>query len=232
MKNVFIILVILITTNIAFAQMSMVTGTGITHSPNSTKYINVGDGTVANTQVYSYDVVALSICGFLYPKYHFKQEKPGRGQKAKPYSLSVGAPILLGAQLGFGATSLTYSLYPMADINVGSCNVNTADKLFGAYAGIGFGIQNTNNLSITNFQPTNLPISSKYRTIVPDANNLVNIKGAAKNIGLAVHFGVEFPGLFYRGTKNGLRIAAQPALNKQGASYYTLCLQQSLGSFR
>jgi hypothetical protein len=216
----------------ASAQLSSIAGAGLSYSPSRTRYVNIGDGTAANTQVFSYNVEALAVGAFIYPKYHLKQEKPGKGEKAKPYSLSVGAPLLIAAQVGFGQSSLAYSIYPTADINVGSCNINNADKVLGAYLGVGFGIQNTNNVGINSLTSTSLPISSKYKTYPNGTSALTATKGSGKGIGPMIHFGFEFPGLFAGGAKNGLRFAFQPAVNRQGASYYTVCLQQGFGGNR
>ncbi len=221
-----------------YAQFTMTGGSGTSFAINAkNKFINVGGGTSANSSVYSYDLTAVSAGIFLYPKYHLKQEKPGRGETAKPYSLSVGLPTILGFQAGFNGNSFTYSIYPTADINIGSCNINTRQKAIGAYLGLGFGIHNTNNAIGVNATATTQPFNSDYQTVpnlVYDGSGNAYIigKGIGKNIGPMVHIGFEFPSLFYRGSKSGLRIAYQPAINKQGPNYFTLCLQQAFGGNR
>ncbi len=202
------------------AQLEVYTGGGILLSLNTKRYVNVVRPNV-DTTVYSYNTEALAFNAVFYPKYHLKQAPTRKGEEAKPYSISVGAPIALALQFFNGGTSFNYGICPAVDINLGSCNPNNKSARIGFFAGLGAGVQNTNNLSMSSLTQVTLPPSNKYRYI--DANNFSAeiVKRAGLNIGPMVHLGLQL-GWW------GFRAAYQPAINRQGINYITLNAQRAI----
>jgi len=215
-------------------------GFGVLIGPSKTVNVNqIKSFPVApDTNVIQYRKSAFGANLFMYPKYHFVEKpssskskyKRSKKEDEKPFDFSIGAPFMLG--LGFGGgfggggTSFMYSLSINGDINLGGCKANS-DQVAGGYIGVGLGIANTSNISVS--PPTYLDASYyklSYSTI--EDYYSPDYKISALGFGPNIHGGFEFGASTNR--KFGAMVAYQPAINKDGINYITIGLQIPLGN--
>ncbi len=223
----------------ANAQFSIRSGFGYTWNARSTSYLDIVDAAQNTTYVLKFSRLAQGLNVFIMPKYHFAEKvafnKRGRqvsGQKNSDFG--IGAPTILGFGGIFNSgqgtqVNFLYSLGATADYNFGSFSYNARNNNFGAFIGAGFGIQNTSNMQVTNSTDVTgivAPSSSHFQTTVDKSNSY---SPNALGVGPILHAAIEFQNPFRgNGSKTGLRFGFQPAINKQGLSYYTICLLSGL----
>ncbi|MFM2387509.1 MAG: hypothetical protein RL660_2266 [Bacteroidota bacterium] len=212
--------------NTASAQWTFMSGLRMSVSDSKKDYFAISNGSAPadyyyyRTQGFLYNLVA-------YPKYHFYggQAPTSKGKRkappAKPYSLSIGAPILLGLNLG-AFTNISYSAGLSADINVGNCRPTGSANRVGAFAGIGFGVVNTNQLSALEeiTQQPNKP-SGSFTTYANSTEFNSKHKFRGLSIGPNVHAGGQ---LDLGRSMIGAAIGYQIGLNNYGKNYTNITL--------
>jgi hypothetical protein len=233
MKKLFSIYIIFFVWQAASAQFSVRSGLGFSFSPLTETFLDVKDAS-NNIQVVQFDRLAQGLNGFFEGQYHFAEKiaynKRGKQISGnKNYDLGISAPTMLGFGGifggGGGGLSFFYSTALMANYNMGSFAYNNNEKKFGFYAGLGFGVQNTSNFQVD--IPKNVT-----GTVAPSPNHIqisdVNFPSytpRALGVGPMIQTGIEFNNPFRaNGSKSGLRVAYQPAINNNGLSYYTICI--------
>jgi hypothetical protein len=141
-----------------------------------------------------------------------------------PINLSLNIAVANGTNY----SSLLYSLAPTYNINFGSMRYSSNNKA-GFFAGAGLGITNTNQVSGNDQDVTGIiaPSSVKYKVLA----NGADYKLRGLGLGPVVHLGGEVFNPFsrFQGSKLGLRIGYQPAINRGGVSYLSISLISNAG---
>jgi hypothetical protein len=233
MKKLFVILITTFLSQSIAAQFSIRSGLGFSFSPLTETFIDVKDAS-NNIQVIQFDRLAQGLNGFFEGQYHFAEKiaynKRGKQISGnKNYDLGISAPTMLGFGGIFGAggggLSFFYSTAIMGNYNMGSFAYNNSDKKFGFYAGLGFGVQNTSNLQVANPLDVTGIVAPSANHIQMSDLKFPSYSPRALGVGPMIQTGIEFNNPFRtNGSKSGLRVAYQPAINNSGLSYYTICI--------
>jgi hypothetical protein len=244
MKKMIVLVALALASIPAFAQFTFLTGLTASISDKKPDYVGVNNG-VGATDYYSYSTQAFMINGLVYPKYHFagatassssskrttiqrktstRTSSKRKVEPTKPFSLSVGMPLQIGASFGGIQTVFSYSAGLAADINVGNMRPNSENKLGGAFAGLGFAATNTNMLQLL----SSTSLSSAPSGNVPIFPTVNDIKIRGLSVGPVVHGGAQ---VSTGRSTFGMRMAYQLGLNRLGKNYtsFTLIYTGGLG---
>jgi hypothetical protein len=247
MKNRFLVLVssfCLLSMSSLKAQGNNFTirsGGGFTGSLLNKEYVLFGD---VNTSYALYEIQksVISYGALIYPQYHLikkpvtntRSRSKRYEQPEKPYDFAIGAPTKIALNIGFfhgqNFSTILYNIAPSLDINFGSMTAKGQGKKAGAFAGVGFGVANTNQMNVTDQDVTGVidPSTVNYKQLDPGTTTY---KPRALGIGPMVHFGGEVINPFsrFRGSKVGLRLGYQPAINRGGVDYYAISFFSNFG---
>lgn len=177
---------------------------------------------IQDTMFYSYNVSASGYGVYAYPKYHLKQ--------VANHTISLGAPMMVGlsgsTNSPLGSTlAYVYDFNVAIDINGGRLNRHQdyPDKPIGYYAGIGWGVLNTNGFTYDGGKDNSINENTKNITFVPEGGYFDEFM-TAKSSGLLFHAGIVAPFKFDKtDTKSmGLRFFVKPGLGKNQLTYYGL----------
>jgi hypothetical protein len=205
---------------------------GVTISFTDTKKDFIAIGPTGNQQLFSFVTQGVGYNALIMPKYHFFPKDLSEGA----FDVSVGAPLNIGANFNnLGGFIFFYSLGAMADINVGSFRADKQSQYAGAFAGLGFGVTNTNNLGLLqDLQQENIPIPSGTKAYNSAQDFETNFKLRGLSIGPIVHAGFQLGA----NSKFGIRGSYQLGLNTFGKDYYGFTIiygggfmNQSFGMF-
>jgi hypothetical protein len=188
--------------------------------------------TIRDTFYYAYNVSASGYGVYAYPKYHLKQ--------VANHTISLGAPIMLGfagsANSQLGSTfHFMYDFNVAVDINGGRLNrqQDYPDKPYGYFAGIGFGILNTDGFKYDGGRDNSVNEKTKDLVFIPEGG-YVDEYMTAKASGLLFHAGVVAPFMFHKDNSKsmGLRFFVKPGLGKSQLTYYGLSAYFSVSNDR
>ncbi len=238
MKKILLTAIIAFFTMVVNAQSNWTFDNALAYVFSPEKSILLNDKN--STDVYELKARAQGINYLFNLKYHFtgepalpRSKKSSNGRRTssakrsrsndgdeKPYDFSAGMPIMLG--YGFGRTTTGQSSFLIstglhADINLGACKANSSENA-GAFFGVGFGITNTSQISGTLNRRSDLIQDSKYTTVVI---NSYFPKGLG--FGPNIHGGGKI--MVSETSELGIYASYQPAVNKNGFTYYTIGLQ-------
>jgi hypothetical protein len=223
----------------AFAQFTTVTGLTLNISDKRADNFSVPDGPGGALNYYYINTQATMVNLLIYPKYHFLGAAPKqtssrskrKPEPPKPFSLSIGAPLQIGLNFGGGPNgfSFAYAAGLAADINFGNFRPSDSKSIGGFFAGAGFGIMNTNQLSV---DPNIRQLPAKPAGNAPLYNSLNEFQTTFKYRGLSIgpllHAGAQIE--TGRSTI-GLRAGYQIGLNNFGKDYTSITLIYTGGGF-
>jgi hypothetical protein len=240
MKKGILLLLTIVAATLANAQFSFRSGAGVTGSLINTEYVQFGQPTDLGYRFFKYQKSAFAYGALLFPKYHLnkkevktKYSSRRREEPEKPYDWSIGMPTMLTLNLGFvngqNISSILYSFAPTFDLNLGSMTSAGQGKKAGAFAGLGLGLANTNQLNYSTYNVAGIIDPATVNSKKLGENDIYKPRGLG--IGPVVHLGGEVINPFsrMRGNKIGLRLGYQPAINRGGIDYFAINIISSLG---
>ncbi len=222
----------MIVANMAIAQFQIDLGAtiAISNSKQLNFMVQTTNQGIPQTSFQSYKISAAGEGIFSYPKFHLSE--------FMGHSISVGLPISLGVTSNSqtGESAFLYDMNMAADINGGRLNKKSddnMDKLIGYYAGLGFGITNTD----VGYESTN------DASVTANTKNIIKVNGTngenvydfmtGKSVGLLIHGGVTVPYRFDRDNSSnmGLRLFVKPAFGKNQVTYFGGSVFISFGKY-
>jgi hypothetical protein len=222
-----------------FAQFTTVTGLTLNISDKRPDNISIANGPSGAVNYYYVKSQATMVNLLIYPKYHFLGAAPKQAstrskrkpEPPKPFSLSAGLPLQIGMNFGGGSNgfSFAYAAGLASDINFGNFRANDNESVAGFFAGAGFGVMNTNQLSVDPNVPQ-LPVKPAgnpplYASFTEFENTF---KYRGLSIGPLVHLGAQIE--TGRSTI-GIRAGYQIGLNSFGKDYTSITIIYTGGGF-